>query len=90
MKIVIATLVVLLILLQYKLWVGNGSLAEVWQLHQAIAAQDAENESLRERNQALAAEVNDLKHGLDAVEERARIELGMTKDNETYFRLIEE
>ncbi len=90
MKSVIVALVVLLLLLQYKLWVGNGSLAEVWQLHQAITAQQAENDSLKDRNQALTAEVNDLKHGFDSVEERARLELGMTKDNETYFRLIEE
>ena len=66
----------LLVLLQYKLWVGDGSLAEVWNLYQQVDAQQEENRQLRERNQALEAEVKDLKQGLEAIEERAR-EAGM-------------
>jgi cell division protein FtsB len=81
-------LVVLLLLLQYRLWVGDGSLAEVWGLYQQVEAQREENQL--ERNQALEAEVTDLKQGLDAIEERAREELGMIKDGETFYQIIEE
>lgn len=90
MKILIAALLIILALLQYKLWFGNGSLTEVWRLRQAIQIQEKENTSLRERNQALSAEVKDLKQGLDAVEERARSELGMIKKNEVFYQVIEE
>lgn len=83
-------LVVLLVLLQYRLWVGDGSLAEVWELYQQVEAQREENQRLRERNQALEAEVTDLKQGLDAIEERAREELGMIRDGETFYQIIEE
>ncbi|RRQ20038.1 cell division protein FtsB [Thiohalobacter thiocyanaticus] len=75
--------------LQYKLWVGEGSLAEVWHLRGAVEQQRKENENLRERNRALDAEVRDLKQGLDAVEERARSELGMIRDGETFYQVIE-
>lgn len=90
MKTLIAVLIIILALLQFKLWFGNGSLSEVWRLHQAIQVQDKENDSLRERNQALSAEVKDLKQGLDAVEERARSELGMIKKDEVFYQVIEE
>ena len=83
-------LILLLLLLQYRLWVGDGSLAEVWDLYQQVEAQREENQRLRERNQALEAEVKDLKQGLDAIEERAREELGMIKDGETFYQIIEE
>ena len=89
MKGIVAGLVVILALLQYKLWIGNGSFAEVYRLHRAIAVQEQENAASKERNLALQAEVDDLKHGLDAVEERARSELGMVKNNETFFRVID-
>lgn len=89
MKVIIAGLVMILALLQYKLWIGNGSFADVFHLHQAIAAQQEENGALKERNQALVAEVNDLGHGMDAIEERARSELGMIKNNETFYRVID-
>ncbi|MEK7322202.1 MAG: cell division protein FtsB [Pseudomonadota bacterium] len=89
MKWIVVTLSVLLVLLQVKLWVGGGSFAEVYQLHRAIAAQEMENAALKERNLALDAEVADLKHGMDAVEERARLELGMIKHNESFFRVID-
>lgn len=90
MRWLIWLLVVLLLLLQYRLWVGDGSLAEVWDLYQQVELQRAENGRLRERNQALEAEVKDLKQGLGAIEERAREELGMIRDGETFYQIIEE
>ncbi len=89
MKAIISSLVVLLLLLQYKLWFGDGSIVEVRELERAIAAQREENESLRERNRAREAEVNDLKTGLDAIEERARSELGMVREGETFYQVVE-
>lgn len=89
MKGIVAGLVVILALLQYKLWIGNGSFAEVYRLHQTITAQERENATFKERNLALQAEVDDLKHGMGAIEERARSELGMIKKNETFFRVID-
>ena len=83
-------LVVLLVLLQYRLWVGDGSFAEVWDLYQQVEMQREENQQLHERNQALEAEVQDLKQGLGAIEERAREELGMIKKGETFYQIIEE
>jgi len=90
MKIIVAVLVLLLAFLQYRLWVGDGSLAEVRQLKQAIVAQEKENKLLAERNRALEAEVRDLKQGLEAIEERARSELGMIRKDETFFQIVEE
>ncbi len=82
-------LIALLLGLQYKLWIGEGSLAEVWSLHQAGEVQRQENETLKERNAALEAEVEDLKQGSAAVEERARSELGMIKDDEVFYQIVE-
>ncbi len=90
MKAILVILVVLLGLLQYKLWVGDGSLSEVWQLEQKIGAQEAENRLLRQRNQQLEAEVQDLKEGLEAAEEHAREELGMIKRGEVFYLVVEE
>jgi len=84
-----AILLLLLLGLQYRLWVGNGSLAEVRALRDEIATQRAELERLRARNQTLAAEVRDLHEGLDALEERARSELGMIKEDELFLQIIE-
>ena len=89
MRGIIAALVVILALLQFKLWTGNGSVAEVYRLHQTIAAQKKENAAARERNLALQADVHDLQHGMDAIEERARSDLGMIKKDETFFRVID-
>ncbi|MDX9687028.1 MULTISPECIES: cell division protein FtsB [Halopseudomonas] len=77
----------LLAALQYRLWVGEGSLAHVAQLKQEIAEQQRENEKLLERNRVLTAEVIELKQGLETIEERARHELGMVKEGETLFQL---
>ncbi len=89
MKSVIAILVVVLLVLQYRLWFADGGLAEVHRLGQQVEAQQRENERLRERNRALAAEVRDLKSGLDAVEARARAELGMVGEGETFYQVVE-
>jgi cell division protein FtsB len=86
---VLLLLLVILAALQYRLWVEQGSLGEVTLLRREIAAQRAEMERLRERNRALQAEVQDLKQGLEAIEERARGELGMVKPGETFLQLIE-
>jgi cell division protein FtsB len=90
MKVLAAVLLGILLLLQYRLWVGDGSLAEVWRLRQAIQAQQEENTRLAERNHALEAEVEDLKQGLEALEERARSELGMTRQDEVFFQTVGE
>jgi cell division protein FtsB len=86
---VLLLLVVVLAALQYRLWVEQGSLGEVTLLRREIAVQRAEIDKLRERNRALQAEVQDLKQGLEAIEERARGELGMVKPGETFLQLVE-
>jgi cell division protein FtsB len=88
MKILIGALIVILLALQYKLWIADDGYRNVRHLQQEIAAQKVENEKLRERNQALQAEVEDLKSGLAAIEELARNELGMIKEGETFFQVI--
>lgn len=75
--------------LQARLWLGEGSLAEVWQLRKEIDKQQQENYLLSERNRRLAAEVKDLKQGDSAVEERARAQLGMIKNDETFYLIID-
>jgi cell division protein FtsB len=82
-------LILLLVGLQYRLWVGDGSLAQVTDLSQQIADQQGENQRLLERNRILEAEVMELKQGMETVEERARHELGMVKEGETLYQLIE-
>ncbi|MCP3669691.1 MAG: cell division protein FtsB [Gammaproteobacteria bacterium] len=89
MRILVGILIVLLLVLQYRLWVGEGSLAEVYALRQEVDSQKAELDTLQQRNNALRAEVKDLKKGLDAVEERARSELGMIRDNEEFYQIID-
>jgi len=88
-RLIALLLLALLIGLQVKLWAGSGGLADVRQLEETVARQRAENEELLRRNEALAAEVEDLKRGQAAVEERARAELGMIKPGETLYRVIE-
>jgi cell division protein FtsB len=89
MRLLIAALVALLVLLQYRLWVGEGSLAEVHGLRQEIASQGLELDRLRARNRELEAEVMDLREGQQALEERARAELGMIKGGEIFIQVIE-
>ena len=90
MRIVIGILVALLLLLQYRLWVGEGSLAEVHALRKQVHEQKGELETMRQRNNALRAEVQDLKKGLDAIEERARSELGMVRENEEFYQIVDD
>jgi len=88
MKIIILLLLCLIVILQYRLWIGNVSLTEVHHLELMKQNQIAENQGLLERNRSLAAEVMDLKQGHEAIEERARSELGMIKSNETFYQII--
>lgn len=90
MKWMLAILVIILLGLQYRLWVGDGSLAEVARLEREVSLQQAENDRLYERNQVLAVEVENLKTGLDSIEERARNDIGMIKKNETFFMVLKE
>ena len=83
-------LAVLLAWLQYRFWFGPGNSGEVMMLEFQVAHQTQDNEGLRQRNQALAAEVKDLKDGEAAIEERARSELGMIKPGETFYRVVED
>ncbi len=89
MKILSVILGLLLLILQYDLWVGEGSIASAWQLSKQIQSQQAQNAQLKARNDALAAEVIDLKQGYAAIEERARSELGMIKRGETFIQVVE-
>ena len=82
-------LVAMLAFLQYRLWLGEGGRGSVAVLSERVAEQARENEGLQQRNDALAAEVEDLKSGEAAVEERARSELGMIKPGETFYRVVE-
>lgn len=82
-------LVILLIALQVRLWTGQGGLRDVWRLQQRVTEQKAENAQLKKRNETLSAEVEDLKHGEEAVEERARSELGLLKPGETFYQVVE-
>ena len=89
LRIVLLLLLVLLAWLQYRLWFGNGGEREVAQLRAHVRQQARDNTGLQQRNDALAAEVDDLKSGEAAVEERARNELGMIKPGETFYRVVE-
>ena len=89
LRIVLVVLVALLAWLQYRLWFGSGGNREVAALQAQVEQQARQNEGLRERNAALAAEVADLKSGEAAIEERARAELGMIRPGETFYRVVE-
>lgn len=89
MRTVLYILLALLVLLQLRLWVSDDGYRSAWRLADQVATQERENEELRERNRALAAEVGDLKTGLDAVEEIARSELGMIRAGETLFQVVD-
>lgn len=89
MRLLFFLLVFLLIWLQYQLWLGKGSENEIRQLQQAIEKQKEENALLAERNAALQAEVKDLKEGVQAIEEFARSEMGMIKEDEVFYQIVE-
>jgi cell division protein FtsB len=90
MKWIFGTLLILLGALQYRLWVSEGSLADVQRLESEISLQQTENDRLRERNRVLEVEVENLKSGLDSIEERARSDIGMIGENETFFMVLKE
>lgn len=83
----ILILIVLVVLLQYPLWLGKGGWLRVWEVDRQLHAQREENLRLEQRNASLAAEVNDLKSGNEAIEERARFELGLTRPGEIYVQI---
>jgi len=88
-KILIVVLLLLIAQLQYRLWLGDGGRQEVKEYQQQLDILTKEAQEKKERNDALYAEVLDLRKGEEAIEERARYELGMIKENETFFQVIE-
>ncbi len=90
MKWLVSILIILLALLQYRLWLADDSLVETWRLEDRVEQQRKENAALEERNRALEAEVRDLKQGLAAIEERARTEMGMIKQDEAFYQIVED
>jgi len=88
MRIITLMLVIVLILLQFKLWLGEGGYTEVNRLEARVEAQRQQNDQLLQRNAELQAEVEDLRDRLDAVEERARYELGLIKPNEKFYQVV--
>jgi len=89
MKMLTLALAALIVLIQYPLWLGRGSWFRVWEVDQQIRAQRETNRQLQTRNSTLEAEVRDLKVGLEAIEERARSELGMIRQDEIFFQVLE-
>jgi cell division protein FtsB len=89
MKKLILFLLVLIALLQWRLWFGDGGIYELHEMRERIAELKEQGEKLHERNAALEADVRDLKEGTDAIEERARQELGMVKEGETFVQVFE-
>ena len=90
MRIIAVILGLLFLVLQYDLWIGEGSLRTAWRLQEDIKLQKEENKKISQRNESLLAEVNDLKKGDAAIEERARNDLGMIKKGETYIQVVTE
>ena len=90
MRLLTLVLAALIALIQYPLWLGKGSWLRVWEVDQQIRTQREINQKLQSRNAGLDAEVRDLKQGLEAIEERARSELGMVKQDEVFFQILKE
>ena len=88
-RLIVIGLTLMLILIQYPLWLGKGSWLRVWDLSRQLDSALVKEQELRERNAKLASEVQDLKEGTGALEERARYELGLIKDNETFVQILE-
>jgi cell division protein FtsB len=89
MRILSIVLAALIVLIQYPLWLGKGGWLRVWEMDRQVAAQKDANAKMRARNDALEAEVRDLKHGDEAIEERARYDLGMIRQDEIFFQIVE-
>jgi len=88
MRILALTLAAFILLLQYPLWLGKGGWLKVWSLDRQVREQKETNTRLQQRNSALDAEVRDLKQGFEAIEERARYELGMIRQDEIFFQIV--
>lgn len=88
MRVLLAILLLILILLQLKMWFGEGGFSDVRRLEQRVESQAQENQALAQRNRELHAEVEDLRQGLGAVEERARSELGLIKQDEEFYQVV--
>ena len=88
MKVLAGIFAVLIVLIQYPLWLGKGGWLKVWDIDRQVSEQKVRNEKLMVRNASLDAEVRDLKQGSEAIEERARYELGMVKQDEVFFQVL--
>jgi len=88
MRIITAILLIFLIFLQHRLWFGKNSVPDFIALKEDVARQKEDNNKLKQRNKLLYADTDDLKSGVEAIEERARNELGMIKEGETFFRVV--
>ena len=89
MRILTVVFAALIVLLQYPLWLGKGGWLRVWEIDRQVKLQKDGNAKLQVRNDAMDAEVRDLKQGYEAVEERARYELGMVKPDEIFFHVMD-
>lgn len=89
MRAIITCLFIMLIFLQYKLWLGNGSVLQWIHLEKKLLAQINENYKIEQKNAVITTEINDLKHDAQTIEELARYELGMVKNNETYYQVFD-
>ena len=89
MRILAVTLSALIVLIQWPLWLGKGGWVRVWEVDRQVSAQHDKNRQLEIRNAGLTAEVRDLKQGTEAIEERARMELGLIKSDEIFFQIVE-
>jgi cell division protein FtsB len=90
MKILAGILGILIVLIQYPLWLGKGGWLRAWDMNRQLEVQHAKNQQLETRNAGFAAEVRDLKQGTEAIEERARYELGMIRPDEVFFQIVDE
>ena len=88
MKVLAAVLGVLIVLIQYPLWLGKGGWLRAWDMNRQLEVQHAKNKQLETRNAGFAAEVRDLKQGTEAIEERARYELGMIRPDEVFYQIV--
>jgi cell division protein FtsB len=88
MKILAGILAALIVLIQVPLWLGKGGWLTAWRMENRLQTEKSKNEKLEARNAALAAEVRDLKQGSEAIEERARYELGMIRSDEVFFQIV--
>jgi cell division protein FtsB len=88
MRLLGVALGLLIVLIQYPLWLGKGGWLRAWEMDRQVQAQRAKNSQAQQRNATLEAEVNDLKQGTEAIEERARYELGMVRHDELFFHIV--